>query len=75
METEIKWADGQAVIAESDIRWADGQPFVYYAVATITLLTEGVYMMIDLGGGLVYLKPTSPRLKVNLTTGHVGEIT
>ena len=30
METEIKWADGQAVIAESDIRWADGQPFVYY---------------------------------------------
>ena len=48
--------------------WAD-------AVATITLLTEGVYMMIDLGGGLVYLKPTSPRLEVNLTTGHVGEIT
>ena len=30
METEIKWADGQAVIAESDIRWADVQPFVYY---------------------------------------------
>jgi len=30
METESKWADGQAVIAESDIRWADGQPFVYY---------------------------------------------
>ena len=29
MKTEIKWADGQAVIAESDIRWADGQPFVY----------------------------------------------
>jgi hypothetical protein len=46
-----------------------------WADATITLLTEGVYMMIDLGGGLVYLKPTSPRLEVNLTTGHVGEIT
>ena len=30
METEIKWADGQAVTADSTIRWADGQLFVYY---------------------------------------------
>lgn len=48
--------------------WAD-------AVATITLLTEGVYMMIDLGGGLIYLKPTTEKIEANLTTGHVGEIT
>ena len=30
MATEIKWADGQAVLAESTIRWADGGIFVYY---------------------------------------------
>lgn len=30
MATEIKWADGQAITADSTIRWADGQPFVYY---------------------------------------------
>jgi hypothetical protein len=30
METEIKWADGQAITAESEIRWADGGIFVYY---------------------------------------------
>lgn len=31
MATEIKWADGQAITADSTIRWADGQPFVYYS--------------------------------------------
>lgn len=71
MTTEIKWADGQAITADSTIRWADGQPFVYYAVATITLLTEGVYMMIDLGGGIVYLKHLSPKIKGNVSTGNV----
>jgi len=71
METEIKWADGQAITADSTIRWADGQPFVYYAVATITLLTEGVYMMVDMGGGIVYLKPLSVKIKGNVTTGNV----
>ena len=30
MATEIKWADGQAITADSTIRWADGQLFVYY---------------------------------------------
>ena len=63
------WAtDSWAVGSWADGSWAD-------AVATVTLLTEGAYMMIDLGGGLVYLKPASPRLEANLTTGHVGEIT
>ncbi len=28
--TLIKWADGQAITADSTIRWADGQLFVYY---------------------------------------------
>ena len=32
-------------------------------------------MMIDLGGGLIYLKPTTEKIEANLTTGHVGEIT
>jgi hypothetical protein len=45
------------------------------AVAAFTLMTEGAYMMIDMGGGVVYLKPLSPRLDVDLTTGHIGEIT
>jgi len=44
--------------------WAD-------AVATITLLTEGVYMMVDMGGGIVYLKPLSVKIKGNVTTGNV----
>lgn len=45
------------------------------AVATYQLMTEGTYMMIDLGGGVIYLKPLSPTLEANISTGHVGVIT
>jgi len=144
MATEIKWADGQAILAESEIRWSDGGVFCYWYEAEsgtnvevsatcqsliltkynatvnaeinvaatcpglvvtqydatvnaevsiaagydeltltqypatvnlgYTLMTEGVYIMVDLGGGVVYLKPTSPKIKAVISTGHVTEI-
>ena len=52
METEIKCADGQAVIAESDIRWADGQPFVYYYEDAGGDLPDGVFLRRLLGVGI-----------------------
>ena len=30
MATEIKWADGQAILSDTTIRWADGGVFQYY---------------------------------------------
>lgn len=56
METEIKWADGQAVIAESDIRWADGQPFVYYYEDAGGDLPDGVFLRRLLGVGMLTRK-------------------
>ena len=33
MTTEIKWADGNAIIADSTLRWADGDIYDYWYVA------------------------------------------
>ncbi len=41
------------------------------AVAAFNIFTEGAYMMIDLGGGLVYLKQLKPVIKGNVSTGNV----
>lgn len=30
MATEIKWADGNAIVADSEIRWSDSSPYYYY---------------------------------------------
>jgi len=30
MTTEIKWADGNAIIADSTLRWADGDIYDYW---------------------------------------------
>jgi len=63
------WATG----SWSDVPWAANS--WADAVATVALMTEGTYMMVNLGGGVIYLKPLTPRVEVDLTTGHVGEIT
>ncbi len=41
---------------------------------TTDLFTEGAYMMIDLGGGIIYLKQLSAVLEADTATGHVGAI-
>ena len=40
-------------------------------IAAFPLFTEGAYMMVDMGGGIVYLKPLSVKIKGNVTTGNV----
>lgn len=30
MATEVKWSDGNAILAESTIRWSDGDIFGFY---------------------------------------------
>ena len=47
---------------------------VSVAALEYTLMTEGVFIMVDLGGGVVYLKPASPKIKAAISTGHVTEI-
>ena len=32
MTTEIKWADGNAIIADSTLRWADGDIYDYWYI-------------------------------------------
>ena len=71
MATEIKWADGQAITADSTIRWADGQPFVYYAVATIIEtqgslddfwvdITDAAIFLTDQNGDIMYTQDGNP---------------
>ena len=57
------WAD---TVWEEGV-WGD-------AVVEYNLFTEGVYVMIDLGGGVVYLKPASAKIKASVTTGHVTTV-
>ena len=44
MTTEIKWADGNAIIADSTLRWADGDIYDYWYVAAgagLSILVAG----------------------------------
>jgi len=43
MTTEIKWADGNAIIADSTLRWADGDIYDYWYKAA--------------GGGSMFMFP------------------
>lgn len=63
------WATG----SWSDVPW-EANTWAN-AVAKVTLFTEGAYYLVPLGGGVYQIIPASPRLEVDLTTGHVGEIT
>jgi hypothetical protein len=59
------WADGTwSETAWEENTWRD-------AIAAFPLFTEGAYMMVDMGGGIVYLKPLSVKIKGNVTTGNV----
>ena len=44
------------------------------AIAAFNIFTEGAYMMIDMGGGIVYLKHLSPKIKGNVSTGNVEAV-
>lgn len=57
------WAD---TVWEEGV-WGD-------AVASFNIFTEGAYMLIDMGGGIVYLKHLSPKIKGNVSTGNVEAV-
>lgn len=44
------------------------------AVVEINLFTEGVYVAVSLGDGLMYLKPAKAEVKANIVTGHVSSV-
>ena len=57
------WAD---TVWEAGV-WGD-------AVAEYNLFTDGLYVAVNLGDGVMYLKKINPKVKANLTTGHVGAV-
>lgn len=57
------WAD---TVWESGV-WGD-------AIASYPLFTDGVYFILNLGGGMAYIKQLSPKVKANIATGHVENV-
>lgn len=56
----------------SDVPWAENT--WADAIAAFDIFTEGAYLMVDLGGGIVYLKHLSPKIKGNVSTGNVEAV-
>jgi len=60
------WATG----SWSDTCWETGTWGT--ASAEYNLFTDGLYVAVNLGDGVMYLKKINAKVKANLTTGHVG---